>query len=536
METGDARASRRPWRELRWRRPARAMRIALAAPARLLDTEQRARIEAEIHQQAELTSAYGLMLFAACGIAALGLLQSSVAVVIGAMLISPLMGPILSLGMSLARIEPRRFKKAAITLAIGAVLSIMAAVIIVWLVPLKDATPEIIGRTRPTLLDLIIAVLSGFVGAYLTINHKAGAIAGVAIATAVMPPLAVVGFGVATGNWAFAGGALLLFFTNVVAILAAVFVVARRYGFGPVERKGPAWEGWGLAAVVVLLSVPLALSLRDIVVEARETGRVRAAIAVVFRDAEPHITELDVRSERRQPVQVQGVIITRRYVSDAARRIARDLGDGAAVVIEQVVAANGLPKPDALSGSLSGRSLGAFGANALPEDRVRAMLSQVGEVLAVTRDDGGLAIDLKLSETASLEEYRAIETSLGRLTPSLIIRIRPPLHPFPVVRFGRGMSRLDDAGARTVDTIAWALMRWKAPGAAVEGHASPTRANATPRDLRLAEARARAVAERLTASGIAEVGVSGLVQESPAEGETQSWSATVVMAPAREPG
>lgn len=524
--------ARKAARRRSWRRFVRTARVALASPARLLSAEQRNEIETDIRQQGRLSSAYGFMLFSACGIAALGLLQSSVAVVIGAMLISPLMAPILSLGMSLARIQPREFKNAAVTLIVGAVLSVAAAALIVWLVPLKDATPEIIARTRPTLLDLIVAVLSGFVGAYLTINRKAGAIAGVAIATALMPPLAVVGYGLATANWAFAGGALLLFFTNVVAILAAVYMVARRYGFGPLERKGPAWEAWGLAAVVLLLAVPLGLSLRDIVIEAREAGRVRAAIATVFHGAEPHIAELNVRAERRQAPSVQGVVITRRYVSDAAKRIARNLGNGTTVVIEQVVAADGLPKPDALSGSLGSRNFAAHWASPTPEERVRAMLSDLGEVQAIERAPEGLVVDFRLPTPASLDDYRAAEASVRRLAPSLDVMLRPPLMALPPVTFGRGRSSLDDAGRRTADSIGWAIIRWEASGAVVEGRASPTNRRSAARDLQLATARANAVAARLRDAGVAEVETRGVVQPGPKDDEAASWTAEVRMTPA----
>ena len=232
---------------------------ALKSPARLLSDGDRSVIEAEVHDAGRLTNAYSFMLFSACGIAALGLLQSSAPVIIGAMLISPLMGPIVSMGVALARVDPRRFRTAALALVIGALLSVLASTLIVWASPLKDVTPEILARTQPTLLDLVVALLSGFVGAYLSINRKGGAIAGVAIATSLMPPLAVVGYGLATAAWDIAGGALLLFLTNVVAILVSVFGVARRYGFRSIERQGATWETPALVAVMVALCIPLAL-------------------------------------------------------------------------------------------------------------------------------------------------------------------------------------------------------------------------------------------------------------------------------------
>ncbi len=174
-------------------------------PALTHSPEARREVERDIHDGARISGGYFLLLFTSCGIAALGLLQSSAAVVIGAMLISPLMGPILSMGLALARLEPRAFRNAAQTLAFGAVVSVLASALIVWASPLKDATPEILARTRPTLLDLAIAALSGVVAAYVTITRRGAVIAGVAIATALMPPLAVVGYGLATGSGRIAG-------------------------------------------------------------------------------------------------------------------------------------------------------------------------------------------------------------------------------------------------------------------------------------------------------------------------------------------
>jgi len=270
-------------------------------------------------------------------------------VVIGAMLISPLMGPIMGMGMAVARLDARAFERAAVTLALGAAVSVAASALIVWASPLKDVTPEILARTRPTLLDLVVAMLSGIVGAYVLITKRPGVVAGVAIATALMPPLAVVGYGVATATWGTAGGAFLLFLTNVVAILGAVFVVARRYGFTPVVRTRRRWEELALVATLLVLSAPLAISLRDIVIEARETARVRSAIQQVFETSDQHITDLQVRAadggvgegpeqEGRQPddggqqfghvqVDVDGVAITRQPTqSDAARQDQQDPG------------------------------------------------------------------------------------------------------------------------------------------------------------------------------------------------------------------
>ena len=117
-----------------------------------------------VAEQGALTSGFMLMCALSAGIATLGLLQSSVAVVIGAMIISPLMAPIAALGLGFASLDGHRIRDAARVVVIGAAIGILTGLLITWISPIRNATPEIIGRTQPTLLDLAIALLSGIAG------------------------------------------------------------------------------------------------------------------------------------------------------------------------------------------------------------------------------------------------------------------------------------------------------------------------------------------------------------------------------------
>ena len=184
----------------------------------LVQTCDRVDVLDHVHDNGKLGPRYAFMTVMACGIAILGLLQNSAAVIIGAMLISPLMGPIVELGMGLATFDLRTIRGALKTLAVGIALALAIAMAIVWLSPLKEATGEILARTQPTFFDLLVAVFSGLAGAYATVTRKGETIVGVAIATALMPPLAVVGYGLAVANWNVAGGAAFLFMTNLLAI------------------------------------------------------------------------------------------------------------------------------------------------------------------------------------------------------------------------------------------------------------------------------------------------------------------------------
>ena len=115
-----------------------------------------------------LAPRYAFMTVMSCGIATLGLLQNSAAVIIGAMLISPLMGPIIELGMSLATFDFRSLRASLRTLAVGVGIALLTAMALVAVSPLQEPTSEILARTEPTLFDLLVAVFSGLAGAYAT--------------------------------------------------------------------------------------------------------------------------------------------------------------------------------------------------------------------------------------------------------------------------------------------------------------------------------------------------------------------------------
>jgi uncharacterized hydrophobic protein (TIGR00271 family) len=172
---------------------------------------------------------YWLEIFFAAGIATFGLVESSPAVIIGAMLISPLMGPIMGAGLALAIGDLYLGLKAILSLVASITVSIAFSAFLVWLLPFHSATPEILSRTKPNLLDLGIALLSGLAGSVVVSRGSADgvtALPGVAIAVALMPPLCTMGFGLGSGaNLDIMGGAGLLFLTNIVAIVASAFFV-----------------------------------------------------------------------------------------------------------------------------------------------------------------------------------------------------------------------------------------------------------------------------------------------------------------------
>ncbi len=170
-------------------------------------------------------------------VASLGLNVSSTAVVIGAMLISPLMGPIVGMGLGTAINDDRMLRRSLINLVVMVVLSLLTATFYFSLTPISEFTPELEARTAPNVLDVLVAIFGGL--ALIVAKTKKGtisnAIAGVAIATALMPPLCTAGYGIAEGNLAYFSGAMYLFFINTVFIGLSTFVVCKILKFPMVK-------------------------------------------------------------------------------------------------------------------------------------------------------------------------------------------------------------------------------------------------------------------------------------------------------------
>lgn len=198
------------------------------------DTDRDATIEA-IKNDVPFKGATAWILICSIFVASIGLNANSTAVVIGAMLISPLMGPILGIGMSIAINDIFTLRKSLINFGVMVILSVFTAFMFFWFFPLREESSELLARTQPDIRDVLIAFFGGL--ALIIARTKKGTIAsvifGVAIATALMPPLCTVGYGLSEaliGNpngMAFAGGAMYLFIINTIFIAIATFLVLK---------------------------------------------------------------------------------------------------------------------------------------------------------------------------------------------------------------------------------------------------------------------------------------------------------------------
>ena len=165
-------------------------------------------------------------------IASLGLTVNSTAVIIGAMLISPLMGPIMGIGLSVGINDIELMKRSAKSYLITTLFSVITATLFFLIFPVTGNMSELLARTSPTIYDVFIALMGGLAGIVATTSkNKGNVLPGVAIATALMPPLCTAGFGLATGNLVYFLGAFYLYFINSVFICAATLLCVRFLGF-----------------------------------------------------------------------------------------------------------------------------------------------------------------------------------------------------------------------------------------------------------------------------------------------------------------
>ena len=231
-----------------------------------LDRDRRVQVAERLMSGARCDVDFLLLMSMATSLAGLGLIQSSTPVVVGAMLVAPLMSPLLAAGLALVQANQSLLKQALRTLAFGFLVAVgfgLAMGLISFALGIldHDLSPELLARGRPTLLDLGVALVSGFAAAYAVVrNDLVAALAGVAIAAALVPPVATIGIAAMLGNMAVAQGALLLFAVNVVAVILGSGAALSLLGIGATRSAVPLWLRRAvlmLITMLLVLAVPL---------------------------------------------------------------------------------------------------------------------------------------------------------------------------------------------------------------------------------------------------------------------------------------
>ena len=418
-----------------------------------------------VKDEGGLDGRYIFMNSMSAGIAVMGLILSSPAVVIGAMLLSPLMGPILGAGFALASWDVRWLRESAKCLFVGVLAAIAIAALITWMSPVQTITSEIASRTRPNLLDLAVALFSGLAGAYAMIKGRQGTIVGVAIATALMPPLAVVGFGLATTNWAVFGGALMLFITNFITIAATSAGMARLYGFSTqLSKQHTLIQSVGILFALFLLAIPLTISLSQI---ADETRANRLASQIMSREFDerarfdPPVLEFD-----SDPVRLSAVVFTPVFDDDAEARVERqlseELGRPVSVAIEQFrVPVDAAAAQEAELAAARSREQAEAAQAALEDltDRLSLVAGVDRSAIVIDRDKRLARVKARPIDGATLGAYRELEARVSSRAPGWTVELIPPPRALPAIAFDEDGK----PGVQAIAMIAWAQKRIDAP-------------------------------------------------------------------------
>ncbi|MBA4050624.1 MAG: hypothetical protein C0472_01830 [Erythrobacter sp.] len=408
-------------------------------------------------EDSRMSEHYLFMTAMSGGIAVLGLLLSSPAVVIGAMLLSPLMGPIMGLGFALAIGDWEWLKAALRTLVLGSVMAVLLCAVLVFISPIQSITSEIAARTRPNLFDLFVALFSALAGAYAMIRGREGAIVGVAIATALMPPLAVVGFGLATWNWTVFSGALLLFVTNFITIALTAFGMARLYGFRANLSRGQSRvQSVMVVAVFLVLAVPLGFALQRIAWETNAQRIVRSEIRAQF-DAGSKLDTLAI-DFAAAPVGIEAVVFTPVLRPEVEESISRVLAErlGEEVRLELVQYEVGTAATAAERAQLSAareRDERAASTRAAALAVRLALAAGVSEAEVLIDEPRRRAlVRAKTLPGASLATYRALEARIAASEPAWRIELVPP--PAPL-----GVTIPAEDGEGPLGIVQWAAQR-----------------------------------------------------------------------------
>ncbi|MDJ0799592.1 MAG: TIGR00341 family protein [Calothrix sp. MO_167.B12] len=238
------------------------------------------KVRESLLQDSQLTQNYLVLVISSCLIATLGLLINSTAVIIGAMIIAPLMLPLR--GFSFATLEGdwKLLRQSFISMAVGTILAIACSGLVGLIIGLPEFGSEVLSRTQPTLIDLLIAIAAGGVSGYAKIRPSIGdAIPGTAIAVALMPPLCVVGLSLSQGDWLLARGALLLYLTNLIGINLACLVVYVLSGYA-LSSELTRSLSWGVSAtLIIMLAVPLGISFWQVLSDARAKESLRQILS-----------------------------------------------------------------------------------------------------------------------------------------------------------------------------------------------------------------------------------------------------------------
>jgi len=271
-------------------------------------SEKIQELDHRLRDLSRLSVDYIILLCASTLLASFGLFQNSPAVIIGAMIVAPLMRPLMGLSLSVITADIKLLSQSLASLLVGSLSGFSIAWLMGKWLGFIVITNEILSRTHPNLLDLGVAIVAGMVGAYCQTNKKlADSLAGVAISVALVPPLSVVGIGLALNQPSLWLGALLLYATNMVGITFAGALVFFSLGYIPLNQ---ARKGLLLSSLCVLvLVVPLAYSMHELVLENQLSSQIQNILKRTETFKGLHLQNVEVKLFRK-PMSVMATVIS----------------------------------------------------------------------------------------------------------------------------------------------------------------------------------------------------------------------------------
>ena len=293
--------------------------------------EQFTALFSNLREESRLNSTFMTLLILATVIATFGLYINSASVIIGAMLLAPLMQPIVGVSMGLLRQDSALLVNGAKSIGVGVFAVLFSAMLISWFVPLEQLTSEMNGRLSPTILDLFVAIVSGVAAAYAKSNEKiVGSLAGVAIAVALVPPIAVAGIGLGWGDWSMFSSAFLLFTTNLVGIILAASLTFLMLGFSPVSvaKKGLMYA----LILVAIVSVPLSRSFAHMKHDIDITQQL-SAFKVMINEKSIYLKNIDLQGKEVRCEVIASDILSKEEKVELKLLISKEVGEEVAVLV-----------------------------------------------------------------------------------------------------------------------------------------------------------------------------------------------------------
>lgn len=466
----------------------------------------------DLSGRADITGSYLLMIVFSCLMALLGLLVNSAGVVIGAMLMSPLMGPIFTAALSFSLGDLRLARKVLKIIVVSIMLTVLVASFFTVLSPLKSPTREILSLTRPNIYDLLISALAGAAGAYAlcTRVNYLFVTNGVAVATAVIPPLSVVGYGIGTGQAAVALGGFLMFFTNLVAIVISSVIVFHIFRFRPSmaeETQHPLRMRIRILGVVLtLISVPLVYTLVVDIKKAKLTGLIETVLNSHLNSKEhSRMTDFTLHQGSDGLTVAASVNTVSFYNLSTEKRIVNDLNKalkGAVHLdLEQVIVRSGRVEPQRLN------AVNSFGVSPLTtgeplalvrENAIGRVKASCDELVPFVKPYPITQCDIRFSDheprttvvMTIARDYSFSEGELHWLKVVLEKKLGEPLElelatvPFlPAMRFGND-DKPDEASRMTLEVFRrFSLIEHKAHIEITAPHATRRKGAAGRRDI-----------------------------------------------------